>query len=232
MFDPLEPRRHATLAGDEGGGEGSGALDEGPLNATTPRVSAETRFAATVFCAWLICGSILSGVVNTLQAGHALQAFGAVDRIPDIMAVAIPRVSAPHLAGVSAGVAFVVWTDRGGPSAPVGRWRARLWLPLTTIPLAAVLAAPIVLFASFVTAARVFGITRAAFVAGVKQAALIDDLEHGLVKAGSYALVLGVAAALVGPALARVKARLRWKIPLTVLAISVAMGLVDLGLDR
>lgn len=207
-------------------------LDEGPLNATTPRIAAETRFAATVFSAWLLGGAILSGVVTTLQAGHALQAFGAVSRIPDIMAVAIPRAIAPHLAAVSAGVAFVVWTDRGGSSGPLGRWRANLWLPFAIVPLAAVLAAPVVLFASLVTAARVFGVTRAAFVAGVKQAALIEDVEHGLVKAGSYALVLGLAAALVGPTLARVKARLRWKIPMAVLAISVAMGLVDLGLDR
>lgn len=207
-------------------------LDERGLNATTPRISAETRLAMIVFGAWLIVGSILSGVVSTLQAGHALQTFGAVSRIPDIMVVAIPRAIAPHLAGVTAGVAFIVWTDRRGAGAPLGRWRARLCLPFTIVPLAAALAAPVALLASFVTAARVFGVTRAAFVAGVKQAALIDDLEHGLVKTGNYALVLGLAAALTGPALARAKARLRWKIPIAVLAISLAMGLVDLGLDR
>ena len=195
------------------------------------RIPLESRRSAGVLCVCLLVGSVLSGIATTLQAGYALQVFGGVEYIPRILALSIPRVSAPHVAAMSACFALVAWAHRSGPGGTLGTWRARLCLPLAIVPVAALPAAVLTFIVSFGTAVTIFGLTRATFAAGVLQAASASDVAHGLTKAGVYGAMLGAGAAAAARVVARAQLRLRWKLALAWLAMGLLMALVDLGID-
>ena len=194
-------------------------------------MSAGSRRAVGVFCSWLLIGSTISGTVTTLQAGYALRAFGSADYIPRILALAIQRVIAPHIAALSVCFALVAWAHWSGPRGALGAWWIRLGLSFVIVPMATFPAAALTLFASFGAAAGMFGLTRATFTAGLLQAASTSDVVHGLTKAGVYGVVLGAAAAAGASTVARKSLRLRWKLALAWLVMALVLALVDFGMD-
>ncbi len=194
-------------------------------------MSAEPRLAVGVLCTWLFIGSAISGTVTTLQAGYALRAFGSIEYIPRIQALAISRVIAPHIAAISACFALVAWAHWSGPRGALGTWWMRLALSFAIVPMATFPAATVTLSASFGTAAVMFGVTSATFAAGLLQEASTSDVIHGLAKAGVYGVVLGAAAAAGTTVVARKSLRLRWKLALAWFVMVLVLALVDFGLD-
>src|SRR5262245_19212538 len=72
------------------------------------------RRPMAVFLAWLCGASVVVGVGLTLQTAYALRAFGALGRSFGIVAVALLRGMAPHVAAAAACAALAAWAHWAG----------------------------------------------------------------------------------------------------------------------
>lgn len=95
--------------------------------ADTSRLSKdEWRYAAKVFVAWFLAGSVLIALVATWQNNFALSQFGGQEYLARVMTLAIPGSYGPMLSIAAACIALVMVTER--------RARAAIPRPVQRIP--------------------------------------------------------------------------------------------------
>ncbi len=209
----------------------AGAQSFGAMNEVDSRGRLNLRSGVIELFAYLGVGSVVTGTVRTLQVGYALQAFERTSLIAGLIEVMVLRASAAHLAATSVGVALVVWAHRSGPGGDLGRWWGRLGTPLAVVPVAALAASQVTLFASLGTAVAVYGLTPRAFAAELLRMFWPSDAVFGLAKAGLYGAVLGVAATLAAPWMARARMRLGLKLVVGWIALGTIVGVLDAAID-
>lgn len=154
------------------------------------------KLAALTLCASLAIMSTMSGMTSALQAGYGLGKYGGLGLVPRLLALEIPRESAPRIAGVSACLSFAAWAHRRSPTPELLRG-PHAWVPFLVVPVAFVVAAPVAVLAGAATSAMAHDVAAMDFIRSVVEVARAEDLLYGLLRSIVFAIVLRVTAGIV-----------------------------------
>jgi hypothetical protein len=193
--------------------------------------SMEWRRPAKLFVGWLAGVSLVGGVGLALQMGYALSNFSAEHRIWFIMVISALRFLGAKVAAFAASFAFVTAIHRR-PSTSTDRQELQVpWQLYLAVPLAAPLAACMMMIAGSGVAALVFNVTPAEYWTEIWKFALVTDLLVGEAAACLYAVGLGAIAAAGGRRLSAMRRGLVTKLIVAWLVTSVVIGVVEAVLN-
>lgn len=194
----------------------------GPVEA--PPARSLLRGMATVFVAWLLGASLVSGVVLALQLGYALAAFDAEGRLAGVLTVSTLRADAAGVAASACSVALA-WATHHHHDTRLPLWRTYLVLPL-----AAPVAAIVTMVVGVGVTSVAYGVAPRASLNSIRELATFGDALFGLANAGALAIVLGGLARLLLPRLSALRAGLRTKALVALLATGLITGAVQAAL--
>jgi hypothetical protein len=189
-----------------------------------PLTRVDLRRAATVFCAWLVGSSVLSGAVLALQTAYALRAFGSETHTGGLVALAAVRALSAHVAASAASVALVIGMHRQPPPSAVPRRTVASWWIYAAVPAAMPIAACTMIGAGVGATALSHGVAAETSWASVVAIVVPGDLGFGMVCATTYAFLLGATAFVATPRLAMVRWGLAAKVIATLLVTALVTG--------
>jgi ABC-type transporter Mla maintaining outer membrane lipid asymmetry permease subunit MlaE len=169
--------------------------------------AAEWRYVAPVFVLALVGLSVITGVILCLQAGSALEHFGAARWTAAVVAVGAMRTHGAGAAVSAAGLALVAAAHRRSAAGAAPPRRGLWWPAVIALPLAAPIAAIGMIASAVGLASPVFDVPLGDLWAQVLQLSRPADLLAGAAAAAVLGAALGGAAPFAGRLLTFVPGR-------------------------